>query len=154
MNNASVFSDRFPRSLVPTLSLLRRRVGLSREVSDDVVRARGLVEKSSSALKSYFDNYRHGIAYGWYDNGARHWENTHVDGKLHGRERAWHMNGIRWWETTYVNGKMHGLERGWGINGDRWWETSYVDGKQLGLDRGWYEDGAIQWETFTVASST
>ena len=37
-----VLTGPFPERVAPTLCLLRRRVRLSREVVDDVVRARGL----------------------------------------------------------------------------------------------------------------
>lgn len=148
MTYKHVFVDRFPPSLATTLCLLRRSVRLSRELADDVVRARGHIDMNKLRLEDnaalrynpYFDGKRHGLSLGWHDNGVRHWERFFVDGKQHGLTRGWHMNGVRKWECFYVDGNPHGLSRGWHPNGVHWWETAYVDGGKR-HERWWHPNG-------------
>lgn len=146
-----VFVDRFPSSLVLTLCLLRRRVRLSREVADDVVRARGSRTKSKNddnevVEQQCFDYRLHGPALLWNQNGALVMKLRYVEGKRHGIARGWYDNGERHWEKTNVNDNPHGLTRGWHENGARCYENSYVDGKRHGLDRWWSDDGHLSLE--------
>ena len=128
-----MFTARFPSSCEPTLCLLRRRVRLSREVTDDVVRARGSVEKHAftDGLVSWFDDKRHGLARWWRENNTLSDEVPFFDDKRHGLERWWHENGTLWAEIPYVDGKKHGLARWWRTNGILWEEISYIDDKQV-----------------------
>lgn len=118
-----VFTDRFPSSLVSVVSLLRRRVRCSREVADDVVRARGYIKMNMAFIElfeeqRFFDNIRHGLGRAWYkNNGAPHWETTYVNGKRHGLERVWYANGTLGQEIAYSNDERHGLARWWSEEG-------------------------------------
>lgn len=127
-----VYGDLLPLSITLTMCLLRRRVHLSREVADDVVRARCYVTRSKNILgrdeeMCFLDNNTpHGRSRGWYVNGARWWEAPYVDGKKHGITRVWHNNGVLRWKITYVNGR-HLLAGECGENGVLLWETTYAN---------------------------
>lgn len=138
-----VFVDRFPCSTVPILCLLRRRVRLSREVTDDVVRAHGYRNSGLYVGSSWFNGLQHGLERGWHTNG--HWEMPYVDDKPHGLSRGWYKSGSLHWETLYVGGNRHGLSRGWYENGARRGEVRYVDGKAQGRTRWWCEDGSLEY---------
>lgn len=144
-----VFTGRFPHSLAPTLCLLRRRVRLSREVADDVVRARGCKTKHdyfvNAVEESLFDGKKHGLRREWNENGARH-ELYYVDGKRHGLARWWYTNGALQCEMTYVANRQHGLSRWWHSNGACHWAFPYVDNKRHGLGRFWRVDGSLEHE--------
>lgn len=124
-----VFDGRFPRGVVATtLSLMRRRLRLSREMVDDVVRTRGHVNKELYC----------------YSNGVLFCKIPYFDGKQHGLSRGWHLNGACYWVDSYVDGKRHGLSREWYTNGTRHWEISYVDGEPHGLLRWWRKDESLE----------
>lgn len=148
-----VFVDRFPSSLSPLLGLLRRRIRLSREVADDVVRARGYIEKLSYMLsyievfcfdKSYFDHIQHGFERELRVDGTCGREIPYVAGKWHGLARHWHTNRTRYCEVSYINNKRHGIGRWWFSNGVIRCETSYADGVRHGIERKWREDGSLE----------
>ena len=143
----------FPPYVAPTLCLLRKRARLSREVSDDVVRARGRVTQekndddySTHIIISRFDDKRHGLLQIWHGDAldALEMEASFVDGNPHGLDRAWHTNGRLLWEKQYIYGKQHGVSRGWFSNGTLNWETNYnANGRVHGLQRCWSMDGRL-----------
>lgn len=124
-----VFAERFPDQFCATLRLLRRRVRLSRELADDVVRSRGHIERV----------YR-------VDN-TIHTEVPHIDNFRHGCARTWHSCGIQlFMEELFIDGNLHGVVRGWWSNGNQHWEWSFSRGAPIGCDRWWYEDGTLSLE--------
>ena len=154
MSGRKVFTARFPSSCEPTLCLLRRQMGLSRELTDDVVRARGVVRKSSEpympnvdVIESVFDGKRHGLERWWRENGTLWTEIPFVDGKRHGLARWWYENGTLWKEVPFVDDKRHGLDRLWHENGTISEEIPFVDDKRHGLERWWYENGTLRAKT-------
>lgn len=133
--NRRVFADRLPSLLTPLICLLRRRVCLSRELSDEVMRSRGCITKLKNIFQgdaniSYFDNKLHGLSQSWRPNGVLWWEATYVNDRTHGIQREYYEDGTRYYEMQYVNGKQQGLSRGWFHGGDLWWDSSYVDNKE------------------------
>ena len=121
MSALKVFIARFPASCTPTLCLLRRRVRLSRELRDDVVRMRGRVQTSHDytflVQTSVFDDKRHGLKRWWDDYGTLLAYIPFVDDKPRGIAQWWHENGTLELEIKFVDGKQHGLERMWHENG-------------------------------------
>lgn len=108
---------------------------MSREVTDDVVRARGKVEcgffpayGSAVFTPRYecpvFDEKRHGM-YRWWRLQQLTDETWFVDDNEHGIARGWHRNGSLAYEHTYVNGKMCGLWKSWRENGECRQSTCY-----------------------------
>ena len=149
-----MFVGQLPLQVVaPTLYLFRKRLGLSREVSDDVVRARGRVAREHCAVDytyksvSLFDEKRHGPLREWTgfedDDDVLDTEIMYVDDKKHGLERSWDCNGILLWEISYIADKQHGISRGWHENGTLHWETQHIENKRHGLSRWWHEDGRL-----------
>lgn len=141
-----VFVDCFPSSLTSTLCLLRRRVRLSRELTDDVVRARGhkvqLDDRYADVVASIFDDKYHGRTY------ARLWSGVreiipYVDGKRHGLACSFYCNGNRLAEVPYVNSQRHGLSRRWHAHGTLAVEERHVDNWIHGYERKWREDGTL-----------
>ena len=102
-----VYTDRLPPD---TLCLLRRRMKLSRELADDVVRARGCVTQVCRADNSLarttimFDNILQ-LEQGWFSYGVLAWETPYANGKRHGVERWWYKNGVCNSEAVCVNGE-------------------------------------------------
>lgn len=129
-SNECVFTAHFPSYTFPTLCLLRRRARLSRELVDDVMRARGRIRHTPEIPheESWFDNIRHGRSRGLYFNGIVWWDYTYVCNQRHGLSRGWHMNGARQWEISYVAGKKHGPAQEWNENGSEWWAGKFIDG--------------------------
>lgn len=157
----AVYSYSLPPRVTPTLCLLRRRLRLSREVSDDVERARGHVVRLRSQFgprgnytdnalveELFFDNKQHGLGRGWHSSsGALWWEYPYIDDEWHGRVREWYADGITLQhEATYINDKQHGFERWWNVEGTLYWEIPYVDGKWHGTERLWRFDGTLSLE--------
>ena len=126
-----VFVDRLPSAFLPTLHLLRRRMCLSRELSDDVVRARGYADRryknsdlSLSFEANYIDFTLHGLATWWYRTGRRERELPFVEGKRHGVARTWHSHDDSHddeerlsYVVPYVDDRKHGVERWFFSNG-------------------------------------
>ena len=119
-----VYRDKMPSSVVVTLCLLRQRVQLSREVSDDIVRARGIVTRCNVTgydlnntfreEQSFFDDRHHGLIRGWYCSNGSLWKEIPViGGKWHGRVRYWWENGRQQWEIPYVNNDRNGRLLRW-----------------------------------------
>lgn len=154
-----VFDDRFPSSLVPLLGLLRRRVRCSREVTDDVVRARGSQQREKACYgigvteKKHFDHKRHGTSRGWYANGARYWEISYATDMAHGLERYWHVDGNCMYEMTYVDGIRNGVERRWYMNGMLRSEIPIVANEMHGLARFWDSNGVLLREDLYIHGS-
>ena len=125
VSKVHVFDARFPSFVAATLSLLRKRLHLSREVSDDVVRARGRLMKE--------------------DNSRDKWEVRLFDFLRHGPYRIWHANGFRREiaHVYYVGSHLHGLSRDWDENGTLISEISYVNGQPHGIARNWRNDGTL-----------
>lgn len=150
-----VYDTCFPLSLASTLSLLRRRVRLSREVADDVVRARGYIGPVKwvywKTEKYFFDDKSHGRETWLQDDGVTiRAEFTYVNGKIHGEERWWHPNGVLESDHFYVDGKMHGLRRLWRENGRLRGTIMYVNGIRHGVMRFWNEEGTVVKEEHYV----
>ena len=109
-----VYTHVLPRDV---LCLLRRRLSLSREVSDDVVRAQGFLRKhfiGSTLIEevSYFNKNRHGLEHGWHANGALWWESSYDNGKRNNSCRTWFPNGKLSSETFFIYGKrLHGITK-------------------------------------------
>lgn len=94
------FTEQFPWRVISTMELLRRRVRLSREVSVDVLRARGCVEVTViGSTVSSFDKKREGCSYYKYPEGGY----AHTE--------------YEWCECPYTNGKEHGVAQYRNANG-------------------------------------
>lgn len=130
-----VYTDRFPVSIAPTLRLLRGRVRMSRELVDDIVRARGYVERDTDDVAqlledvSFFDNVQHGLTttrHLYSCNGALVKRCYFVNGKRHGIDRFWWWeNGALCMENPFVNGERKGVARWWSPNGVVYHEENY-----------------------------
>ena len=119
VRKAYVFDARFPSQVAATLCLLRRRLRLSREVSDDVVRARGVFRAARHDFDmNVFDGGQHDVVRVYYSDGTLYAETTYVDGEKHGIERFWYRNGALSTKTMYINGKQHGKALYWDENGN------------------------------------
>ena len=139
MSSLYVFATSFPPYVVSTLCLLRRRVRLSRELSDDVVRARGYERRRVRGTNfdgdtleemSCFDNQEHGLTRGRFrTTGKLWWEIPLSAGKWNGIARYWHENGNLHFEMSYVNDLRHGRTRQWSADGNLVQECYYVDGR-------------------------
>lgn len=128
-----VFVDCFPSLLVPTLCLLRRRVRLSRELADDVVRARGCVVRvhridNILTVAPFFDDKQHG--------------HTQVLAR-----RSHNDEYIMLADIPFVNNRHHGIGRWWYENGAHEAEIRAFNGKFHGYERNWYRDGTLSNET-------
>lgn len=137
MSLCTVFADRFPFSCMATLCLLRCRVRLSRELTDDVVRARGRVVRGYYTTNgplcnrvAYFDDKMHGREQWWNKNGALYIDGTWINGGRHGLFRWWYYDRTLAFETQYYNGRMHGFDRTWN-NDVCIIETRYHHGEQV-----------------------
>ena len=150
-----VYPFRLPSCVMSTLSLMRRRLHVSREMADDVVRARGRLARFASSEVSLFDNIWHGRVRAWHENsGTLSWECIYVKGLPHGHMRRWHNNGALCVEIPYVNGKVHGIRRKWYDNGARDYEIPHVDDHFHGLARWWNPDSCLQHEEFFYKRKT
>lgn len=128
-----VFTDRFPSCTVPTLCLLRRRMSLSRELADDIVRMRG--------QRLY--------EYDWFltpENVTNTYITVRFDGMKHGLARWFHENGIRWAELPFVNDKTHGVQRWWDSDNTLRSEYTFVNDMRHGVSRRWGNDGSLEHE--------
>lgn len=128
------FNDRLPLATRATLRLLRRRVHLSRELADDVVRARGHNCRSRFGYLDecvetpVYDEKRNATTRLWYADGTLKAKLFHVDGMYHGVQRWWHRNGILNTEIAYDNGEQHGTERWWDARGTLLSQKMFQDG--------------------------
>ena len=135
-----VNASTFPSRVTPLLGLLRKRMRLSRELVDDVVRARGrmvreTIDNNSIWEQTHFDDYRHGPSLAFYASGGHRWKLCYVNGKVHGLGRYYYANGHPQREVTYVNGKWSGRSRTWREDGSlkaiAWYAqnrlVSYID---------------------------
>ena len=118
------YVDKLPPSFASIVGLLRRRMCLSRELVDDVVRARG-------------------ERFVWFysDDTPEH-ESVWIDGMLQ-CGRGWWRSGRLQRKTLYRNGVYHGFSRWWHENGTLRKEIPYVNNKRHGLAREWYDDGSL-----------
>lgn len=129
----SVWNECLPASFLATLKLLRRRMRLSREIADVVVRARCLVTKkyhNNSLIRefSYVDNRKHGLER-WWHNERKHAEFIYKDGKRQGYERWWHSNGVLRAVIPNVDDVFHGRARWWRSDRSLEAEITYCKGK-------------------------
>ena len=150
-----VFSDALPSQFAATLSLLRKRQRLARELADDVMRARGFVKRNTSLIgegdtdgwvdASLYDNDKyHGFVRWYRADGSLSCEVPHVDGNRHGFVRSWHSNGMLRSCNTLIRGLYDGLYREWSESGILLQETSMKNDKYDGLSRRWRdEDGTL-----------
>ena len=145
MNNTRtlcVFTERFPSEVGATLCLLRKRLGLSRELSDDVVRSRGHVRKMFRKHNdiyeesSVFDDMIHGQLYRYWRNGS--YKAQYKEDVKHGYTREWHANGTLSEVLLFINGLEQGLSQCWSADGTLHGECTYVDGQLHGWSRSWY----------------
>lgn len=177
---ANLFRHRLPSHHVATILLLRRRMRLSREVSDDVVRSRGCevthhtwleetlhfvimdnavtLEKFDlthsvvmwRATEYYLDNARTGKWQSW-----RVFLNSNavfrLEEHLYGNDESQGQMRTLLDETIYVNDRKHGVERHWFANGQLQRETPYVNGEKHGIEREWLWDGTLKTEYESVA---
>lgn len=134
--NKLIYIDCFPVSLVATLCLLRRRVRLSRELADEVVRARGYVTRGFGLYSNivgkvpFFDDRLHGVTV-WKDaNGTVMMKYRHIDGIRQGFHRWWHTNGTLQGKVLYVDGKRQGPQPYWNEDGALQYVTHWVDDEE------------------------
>lgn len=134
-----VYADRFPLYYVPLLALLRRRMRLSRELSDDIVRARGGMnalyysDRSLHAHMPYLDGMRHGTTRWFSTNGTVHGELYFEAGNRQGRTRWWWCDntGFLQQESFYVDDQLHGTSRLYHSTGALSTELVYEHGKVI-----------------------
>jgi antitoxin component YwqK of YwqJK toxin-antitoxin module len=80
----------------------------------------------------------------WFDNGAKEYEATYVDGRLEGVATRWHRNGVKASEQYYANGLRNGPRYMWDQNGLLRKEEHFVDDKPDGVWTTWDKDGRIE----------
>lgn len=150
--SAVVFTDALPASFVSLLCLLRRRLGLSREVADDVVRARCYMMKYQTygyvTIVPYVDERRNGRKRMWRANsGLLVSEEPYLDDRRHGFVRFWHANGALRSSATLVHDQYHGVFRKWNADGVLVYEVTTDHNMYHGLKRRYYDDGSLREET-------
>ena len=110
---------------------MRKRIMLSREVVDDVLRARGCVTMTIGTTfagvfnevvfieKPCVDNQIHGLLRVWQLDSPHHLrsEVTYVNGKRHGYLRRFHSNGVKRSEQRFVNDILSGDLQQWNADG-------------------------------------
>lgn len=150
-----VFTAKLSTEHIATILLLRRRMRLSREVSDEVVRSRGCELKGYNRMRG--ETTRVFIIDDAVTINTRHCDSyplvrstrQYRDNKRHGRWwHVWYDNeDIASAETVYVNDEEHGLSRKWWSNGKLASETPLVHGVRDGVVRKWYRSGTLGSET-------
>jgi hypothetical protein len=55
------------------------------------------------------NNKRHGLWFGYYDNGYEEWMHDYSNGILHGEFRTYHNNGEKQVVGKYIQGKKTGI---------------------------------------------
>ncbi len=80
----------------------------------------------------------------WYDDGAKEYEGTYVDGRLAGVATRWHRNGVKESEQSYANGLRNGPRFNWDQNGVLRKEEHFADDKPDGVWTTWDEKGRIK----------
>ena len=130
-----VFPEPLPMHFSPLLALLRKRMHLSREVSDDVVRARGGVytmyfyDNTIQSHRPYLDNMRHGTTRWYSHSGTLHGVLHFIEGNRHGRTRWWWADStVLQQDSCYVNDRLHGVSRHYDITGLLSYEVKYDHG--------------------------
>lgn len=82
----------------------------------------------------------HGVARGYYESGAKHWESSYARGKRHGPTRFFYETGRLESEREYRNGKKHGKFVDYHPNGKKAAEGSYADDVLVKITE-WDESG-------------
>lgn len=140
---AIVYTDALPRYFVPVMCLLRARVRASREIADDIVRARGyiIVYKDRVGAKTpCIDERKHGVTIWWHRNGTTlKAKLPYFKGKMHGMRVWWHPNGVLAAEFPFYKDVRHGLHRVWEADGSLSKETLCEDGRVIFMHT--YPDG-------------
>lgn len=153
-----VFPYTLPWRFAATILLLRRRVRLSREVTDDIARARVTRVRQSfvdvPALTwsdgAFVDGVAHGPHQIWHSTGKLQSEHMYDSGRKQGITRWWDSDGTLREEIPYVRNLVHGVQRVYDSSGALFRETMHRHGWVHGIDRFFSSSGKIAAESTYV----
>jgi antitoxin component YwqK of YwqJK toxin-antitoxin module len=93
---------------------------------------------------SYYKGKRHGDAWEWLRDGAKHKLAQYNEGVLEGQYFEWIGGGLKREAGSYMNGKKNGLWKSWYLNGQLNTETEYAEGVMHGVNAHYGFDGKMR----------
>lgn len=111
-----------------------------------------IVEKSGDTLLAklpIIDGKENGVAYGWYKNGQKRYENGFLNGNREGVHKGWYANGRVSFLYFFRDDKYEGEQKTFYESGHRWQSLNYVNGYEEGKQKSWSDSGRVV-NNFTV----